>query len=396
MPKLATKETCCGCSACANKCPKTAISMQPDEGGFLNPIVDQSLCVECGACEKACPALGTKSDDTERIDAYLIQHSDEEIRRQSTSGGAFTAFAQVILSEGGVIYGVIMTEDNMVKHDYVEKVEDLAKFRNSKYVQSQIGSTYTDIKKRLISGELVCFSGTPCQIAGLKYYLGKDYSNLFTIDVVCHAIPSPLVFSKYVALTKKRLPKAYKLVFRDKNRGYSYSMMAWYDKDGKNLYRASYELDEWYRLFLHDKCDRNSCYDCKYQNQPRLSDITIWDCYNAHDICPEMDDNKGTTNVIVWTNKGADIICKARKYAKIVQIDSNLTYSSTINHKREKPEWSQETFYKDANSLPVEEFFGKYVPRTTKARLASAMRYTLWKVGLHDVVRRAIQARRKR
>lgn len=393
MPKLADKTNCCGCSACANKCAKGAIVMTPDEGGFLNPVVNNSLCVECGLCEKACPAIGPTSEPTAIQRAYLIQHEDETIRRQSTSGGAFTAIAQSIIDEGGIVYGACM-KDGMVFHIGVEKTEDLALFRNSKYVQSDMKGAFKEVKAHLAANRSVCFSGTPCQIAGLKYYLGKNYENLLTVDVVCHAIPSPYIFERYVELTKKRLPNAQKLVFRDKKRGYSYSTMAWYDVNGKNIYRASYEIDEWYRLFLHDKCDRSSCYACKYQNQPRMSDITIWDCYNAHDLCPEMDDNKGTTNVIVWTEKGLSVLDKAKHDVRCKEIDVRLTIKAATEHKRERPEWDEATFYKDAHDMQVEDFFNKYVPRTFKAHVASMLRYLLWRVGLHDTVRRIIQKRR--
>lgn len=394
MPRLANQEICCGCSACAAKCNKEAIIMQPDNGGFLIPKIDPDKCVECGACETACPALSVKNEKTELINAYLFQHYDEEIRRQSTSGGAFTALAQTVISKGGIVFGAIMTEDNIVKHDYVSTVEDLFKFRNSKYVQSIIGDSFKKVKEFLKDGSLVCFSGTPCQISGLLLYLGKKYDNLITVDVVCHAIPSPLIFKKYVELSKKRHPDAQKLVFRDKKRGYSYSTMAWYDKNGKEVYRASYELDEWYRLFLHDKCDRSSCYDCKYQNQHRLSDITIWDCYNAHELCPSIDDNKGTTNVIAWSAKGNTLVIEAKNYSRIISLDRNLTYSATINHKRNRPEWNERTFYSDAKNMDVEAFFYKYVPRNFKSKLSSFLRLCLWKIGLHDYVRRIVHNRR--
>lgn len=394
MPKLANKKECCGCSSCANKCSKCAISMVPDEGGFLYPLVDSSLCVECGLCEKVCPALGSISKPTHIQRAFLIQHKNEEIRRESTSGGAFTAISQKIIKEGGIVYGAVM-KHNRVFHKGIAKESELTLFRNSKYVQSDLTTVYKEIEQHLKKGMVICFSGTPCQVAGLKYYLMKDYENLTTVDVVCHAVPSPYIFSKYVELTKKRLSSASKLVFRDKSRGYSYSTMVWYDNSGKKVYCASYEIDEWYRLFLHDKCDRSSCYVCKYQNQPRMSDITIWDCYNAYELCPIMDDNKGTTNAIVWTQKGLDLVKNIVDNVRIKEIDVRLTINATTGHKRVCPKWDNNTFYKDAHSMLVEDFFHKYVPRTMKAYIASMLRYILWKIGIHDNVRRIIQKRRK-
>ena len=167
MPKLVEIDKCCGCAACANKCAKGAITMQPNKEGFLHPVIDTSLCVECGLCEKACPGLEPAKADGNYPKAFIVHHKDDAVRYQSTSGGAFTAIAQEVINRGGVVFGAIMTEELKVKHDCVATVEDLAKFRNSKYVQSEIGDCYKRAKKLLTEGRMVCFSGTPCQINGV-------------------------------------------------------------------------------------------------------------------------------------------------------------------------------------------------------------------------------------
>lgn len=178
--------------------------MQPNEEGFLHPIIDYELCVECRVCEKVCPGLIVRDNKNPHNDVvsqprtFIIQHKDDAIRYQSTSGGAFTAIAEEVIRTGGVVFGAVMTEGMKVRHIFVDTLDGLALFRNSKYVQSEIGENYKLARSILNTDRRVCFSGTPCQIKGLKSYLGKEYDNLITVDVVCKSVPSPLIFSKYV------------------------------------------------------------------------------------------------------------------------------------------------------------------------------------------------------
>lgn len=311
MPNLVNWEQCCGCGACANKCPKQAIAMQPNYEGFLHPVVDAEKCVECGACEKACPGLMVAKNASTEPQVFIVQHKDDVIRYQSTSGGAFTAIAEEVIRRGGVVCGAVMTEDLAVKHDFVSDIDGLAKFRNSKYVQSEIGDSYSVAKKYLNEGRYVCFSGTPCQINGLYKYLGKDYENLIAVDVVCKSVPSPLVFKKYVEHKKNREGAISDVVFRDKKRGFLYCTMAHYlshedRKEAKDVYRRGSESDEWLRMFLSGKISRHSCMTCPYQTAQRVGDFTlgdIWETGNA-----KLDDNTGTTLVHVWTKKGTEFL----------------------------------------------------------------------------------------
>ena len=175
MIKLADKSMCCGCSACFNACHTGALTMQADKTGFWFPVINNDLCVECGACERACPVIEKPVFDSHVPNAYIVQNLDEEIRRQSTSGGAFTGIAKQVLADGGVVFGATFNENFKCVHTWVDKENDLIKFRNSKYVQSDIGYAYREVEKFLIAGRKVCFSGTPCQVYGLKKYLGGGY-----------------------------------------------------------------------------------------------------------------------------------------------------------------------------------------------------------------------------
>ena len=249
MPVLANLDNCCGCSACANKCAKAAIVMMPNAEGFLHPVVDAAKCVECGLCEKSCPALNPASSTSDFTPfAAILQHKNEKIRYQSTSGGAFTAIAEEVINNEGFVFGAAFSSDFKVRHIAVSTKDELAKFRNSKYVQSEIGECYKLTKKYLTNGKMVCFSGTPCQINGLYKFLGRDYNNLITVDVVCKSVPSPLVFQKYVEYKKQQEGEITDIVFRDKKRGFLYCTMAHYatleDKlAAKSSYRRGSESD---------------------------------------------------------------------------------------------------------------------------------------------------------
>lgn len=197
MINIQDKKDCCGCSACASVCPKHCITMSEDSEGFIYPCVDESVCVDCHLCERVCPIINY-GNDREPLAVYAAKNPDESIRMQSSSGGVFTLLAERVIDEGGVVFGATFNDRWEVVHDYVETKEELAKFRGSKYVQSKIGDSYQKAKAFLKNNRKVLFSGTPCQIAGLKKYLRKDYDNLLAVDFICHGVPSPGVFRTYL------------------------------------------------------------------------------------------------------------------------------------------------------------------------------------------------------
>lgn len=178
MIQTKDKKDCCGCGACMNACPHKCIDMVPDEEGFLYPFVDATKCVNCNLCEKVCPIINVKPDKPFAQTAYVMQHKDEQVRHESTAGGAFTAIAEWFIQQGGVVFGASYDADFMVEHSYAESLDGLSKFRNSKYVQSNIGDTFQKVKEYLRQGRWVCFSGTPCQAEGLKHILGRNMRNL--------------------------------------------------------------------------------------------------------------------------------------------------------------------------------------------------------------------------
>lgn len=389
MPNLVNWEQCCGCGACVNKCPKQAIRMQPNHEGFLHPVVDVEKCVECGACERACPGLTAATNPSTEPKAFVVQHKDDGVRYQSTSGGAFTAIAEEVIRRGGVVFGAAMSEELEVRHIFVEDIEGLAKFRNSKYVQSEIGDCYKQAKPFLNEGRFVCFSGTPCQINGLYKYVGKDYENLIAVDVVCKSVPSPLVFKKYVEYKKSREGGITDVVFRDKKRGFLYCTMAHYlshedRKASRDVYRRGSESDEWLRMFLSGKISRSSCMTCPYQTKQRVGDFTLGDVWETGNA--KLDDNKGTTLVHVWTKKGAEFFDSIKENIRLetypIEKSRGAERTNTL-----KVQPNRGKLFEDANSLPADAFFAKYAPYTMKVRMKNVSRYLLWRLGLQNLVR---------
>ena len=224
MINITDKSKCSGCAACYSACPVKAIMMKPDEQGFLYPEVSDK-CIECGRCESLCPIMTPVKEKKLNQKAFLLQHNDPIVLKESASGGAFTAIASQVIQRGGVVFGAAYDSDFSVCHKYVDNIDGLGAFRNSKYVQSRIGKTYIEVKHFLENGRDVCFSGTPCQIEGLLNYLEEKPPKLILVDIVCHAVPSPAVWNAYLAILKDRsITDIKNLRFRDKEKyGYLYS-----------------------------------------------------------------------------------------------------------------------------------------------------------------------------
>ncbi len=285
--------------------------MTEDEEGFLYPSVDKDVCIECGLCEKTCPILNTKEEDLpHEQQGFLVQHKDERIRKESTSGGAFTAIATWVIRQGGVVFGAGYREGTfIVEHQAVEREEDLRIFRNSKYVQSRLGDTFRLVQNYLKAGRWVCFSGTPCQVEGLRQYLhGREYEKLVCVDLVCHGIPSPRILTRYIEAQQQMIGgKFTNILFRDKYFGYHYSSFSIYNKDKEKDYHKGIDSNAYLRAFFNNLSDRPSCYECRFKKRYRHSDLTLWDCFPIEKFTKKLD-GKGTTRVLVQSGKGARIM----------------------------------------------------------------------------------------
>lgn len=307
MINITSKDLCCGCSACVNICPKKCISFKEDCEGFLYPSVDVAVCVDCGLCEKVCPVIN-KNDERVPIHTYAVKHPDEKIRLSSSSGGLFTYLAERVIDDGGVVFGARFNDQWEVVHDYTDTKEGLTPFRGSKYVQSYIGESYVLAETFLKSGRTVMFTGTPCQIAGLKKYLRKEYDNLLTVDVVCHGVPSPMVWRKYLEeLTcREGAFTVTSINFRDKSTGWkNYSvtinLLREHASKRQNIVSSSrFSENEHMRAFLLNLSLRPSCYNCPAKAGRSGADITIGDFWGIDRVMPEIDDDKGTTLALVY------------------------------------------------------------------------------------------------
>ncbi|WP_290730016.1 Coenzyme F420 hydrogenase/dehydrogenase, beta subunit C-terminal domain [Fibrobacter sp. UBA3629] len=305
-------KNCSSCGACANVCSHGSIAMQLDKDGFYRPVVDSTKCVKCGLCEKTCPWENevlnpngsTKTPKT--IAAYAL---DEEIRMQSSSGGIFTVLAEKILEDGGVVVGVAQLSSTRFGHIVVDNKADLSKLRGSKYVQADVGTIYRDVRSLLKSGRKVLFSGTPCQVAGLYAVLGKmaQSTDLITVDIVCHGVPSVKVFEKYSNELEQTFKSSLERVaFRDKDSGWSSYSLQYQFENGKTFVEGS-EQSVYIQLFLKNISQNISCADCRYRKLPRIADITLGDFWGISNFHPEMDDNKGTSVVLFNTECGKSL-----------------------------------------------------------------------------------------
>lgn len=337
MKEICEKALCCGCASCEQSCPKHCIKMIANKEGFWYPEIDQNECIDCGKCVRSCPVNGDAvKENRNRLKAYAAYCKDERVRLQSSSGGIFTIIAERILKQGGAVFGAAYTQNFTVAHECVECEKDLVKLRGAKYAQSDLGRCFGDIRSRLQAGQLVLFSGTPCQVAGLKSFLQKPYANLFTIDFACHGVPSPLAWEKYVQYRAQQdnsgiLPETINL--RSKSTGwsrYQYSNVYMYPDGTK--YSASSGEDLFMRLFVGDYINRKSCSKCHFKGYQRCSDLTLGDFWGIWDIAPEMDDNKGTSMVLVQSESGKEMLQQIADdiVLKAVTLEQTSVWNSQI------------------------------------------------------------------
>ena len=314
MPKLAAKEYCTGCTACASVCPKGCIAMTADENGFLCPVIDAQMCVRCGLCESVCPVLNPVVLNHTPT-ACAAKSLDDNSRMASTSGGVFPELARDILARGGAVYGAAYDENFKVCHICAENEASLDRLQGAKYAQSDLGDSFREVKRRLENGQQVLFSGTPCQVLGLKSFLKQDYENLLLVDLVCHSVPSPLAWEKYLEyISGGKQLIAVNLRCKDSGWSrYGYSNRFAFsdgtsrmDPSGESLYM---------KLFGGGYITRPACGYCPAKGYGRVSDLTLGDFWGIWDIAPEMDDDRGTSVVLVQTEKGRSAITRLEQKA---------------------------------------------------------------------------------
>lgn len=394
MINIELKANCCGCGACMASCPTNSITMKKDYEGFLYPFVNMDTCIKCKKCILDCPIQNTITGKEYERKAYLAQNLEESIRLQSTSGGVFSALASAVIRQGGVVIGAAFDEAFNVKHISVDNINELSKFRNSKYVQSDCSYSYNVTKKSLEEGKIVLFSGTPCQIMGLKKFVKKDYRTLFCIDVVCRAVPSPLILQKYIEWHEKKTKDKVKSIrFRDKKLyGYRYTQMEVEYVNRPKKYYGGREFDPYLRAFFEGYCNRPSCEACKFKYVEHVSDITIWDAQDCGALDNKFDDNKGTNKVLIHSVQGEELWTRSKNLLKFTEISvedaiyrvKELTEPTKTHRKRNQ-------FMKAAISMSGDALFEQYFPITLTTKIKRMCKILLSKLEMYDYVKRIVK-----
>jgi len=344
------KSHCSGCSACANGCPVGAISMKPDEYGFLFPTVDESKCINCGLCDNVCPFI-KPNDKHLCVAAYAMQATDDDMLKASASGGVFASLAKEIIAQGGMVAGCTLEHicdgGFEVKHIIIHSTSDLYKLQGSKYVQSSIGETYVKVKECLNRGIKVLFSGTPCQVDGLKSFLGNtDYPNLLTVDIICHGVPNAQMFDDYIKTQERKLKsKITDFYFRDKLYGWGLTGSVSYTDSQDEKHRASFPArkSSFYKLFLSCEIFRDCCYHCPYASLERPADLTLGDFWGIEKWLPEsIKENggpfkveKGISCMLVNTAKGVEWAKVLTSQMRAISTDYHLVTKE--NHQLSNP-----------------------------------------------------------
>lgn len=365
--------------------------MDTDSEGFWYPTVDLARCNDCNLCVEVCPVLQKKEIKNEPK-AYACINKDELTRLKSSSGGIFSLIAEKVIDNGGVVFGAKFNDSFEVVHGGIDNKAGLESFRGSKYVQSKIGDTYKQAKEYLNQGKQVLFSGTPCQIGGLKAYLMKPYDNLLCVDLICHGVPSPAVFKKYIEYQENITGSSVKkIAFRNKDEGCKlYSMAILFENSVK--YRRNLREDLYLRIFLSDVCLRPSCYSCAFKTLHRESDITLADFWNSQNILPEMDGEKGTSLVFINSQNGEKMFKKIQDdmMYKDVDINNAVDYnraaikSANLNPKRD-------VFFKEFNHLDFDVLAEKYSYNENKNRYKKLIRKALHKLGLLEIAKKVLR-----
>lgn len=318
---MVEKKECCGCTACLQVCPVNCITMQEDEEGFLYPVTEEEQCIHCHKCESVCPVQYPEKVSG-RTETYVGYYANDEIRQKSSSGGIFTAVAEWILQQNGVVFGAAYDEHFEVHHIAVEKEEELEKLRGSKYVQSNLGNVYPEVREYLEKKRKVLFTGTACQIAGLKKYLNREYDELYTIDVLCHGVPSSKIWRMYLDDKMQQYQaQISKIDFRNKRNGWRNYGVSIGFTNGQQYFMQYYQ-DPFFRMFLENLDLRSSCYKCRFKKIPRISDMTIGDCWDAEKHISGMDDDRGISVILIHSANGKRIFQETKK--KLVVREAKL------------------------------------------------------------------------
>ena len=363
---------CFSCRSCFLSCPKNAIEMIENEEGFFYPKVTEDKCIDCGLCVKKCPSLN--KDERENFEQFglAVIAKDKNVLLKSSSGAASSIIANKIVTDGGVVFGAAYDENLFVQHISCKNFAELEKIKGSKYVESFTGDTFNEAKEYLENGQNVLYTGSPCQIAGLKKYLGKDYDNLFTLDLICHGVPSRKLFLKYLEwLGQKNKGKIIYYGFRDKDVG-GWSCGGKIKTKTKTKTLEAY-CDPYYSAFLKSKSYRESCYACPYANTERIGDITIGDFWGVKKYYSEINEKNGVSCILVNTKKGQQLLDSVIETIDTIpcKIEEIQKENWNLNQPSIRPE-IRDSFYKDIDD---DSYFSNFIETKTIFQIKWKIKY---------------------
>lgn len=399
MIEVIDKRKCSGCTACYSICPKNCIDMVADNEGFLYPKVNITECIDCGLCNKICPVINKKENIKNELPKAVITRSkDMDTVVNCASGGFGHELARYVVDNGGYVFGVKLDEKLRIVHSLTNKLEELNAFRGSKYVQSFLGDSFSKCEHLLKSDELVLFIGTPCQIAGLKAFLKKDYEKLITLDMVCHGVPSPMIWNKYLDFMEQKYKSEIKeLNFRNKDYGYRSTCLKINFQNNK-VYRGSPRVDIMLKGFYKDITNRPSCADCAFKTINHVSDFTCYDNWRAEQLgvgC--KDDNKGYTNVFIQSDKAQTIISNMKYILDLHDIDVNMIIPKDgdmiLNSAKEHDK--REKFWESIDSENYEIHLTKFVSITKKDKIIEKTKMYLANLGILEKISKAKRRKNK-
>ncbi|MBW9148514.1 Coenzyme F420 hydrogenase/dehydrogenase, beta subunit C-terminal domain [Clostridium sp. CM028] len=387
------KQDCCGCTACKSSCPTQAIKMKADEEGFLYPEVNQKLCVDCKLCRKVCPLqnqINVQDRFTEPL-VYALKHKSDNVRMTSASGGAYTAISDYALSTSCTLYGVEFSGEFIVQHKGAITEAGRNKFKGSKYVQSNLGETFKQVYEDLATNKAVFFSGTPCEVAGLRKYMEISKvktDKLILNDIICHGTPSPLLWKKYLNfIQKKKKLKSY--TFRAKEKGWHGCNVKAEFENGKSKINTP-DVKIYANIFESNLALRQSCYHCRFSNLHRPSDITIGDFWGIEKSLPELDDDKGISLIFVNTPKGQSIFNHMKNKIDFVQSNTNDCLQPNLERPTKCPE-NREQFWDDYYKFGFIYIAKKYANFSLNARIKRAAVILLKKFGLFQFIKNLVK-----
>lgn len=369
-------QECTLCGACVNACPADAISFSKPYLDFCYPQVKEDICLHCNLCEKACPVLGKKAEPIEGFPvAFAAKSNDEAARLHSSSGGTFYELASQMLRDGGYVCGAVFDDKFHVKHILSNAKEDILRMMGSKYAQSNMGHCYREIKDVLEKGCKVLFSGCPCQAAGLRTFLGKEYPNLLLVELICHGIPSDRMLQIYIGMQERKYgAKLARMEFRNKKKGWHNSSVRM-EFENQRVYFKPITADAYMNGFLGSVTLKSSCYDCNFRNFAAGSDIILGDFWGAEVELPE-DDNKGISAILVSSGKGMDFIDRCNLALTPANVETVIRYNKNLLCSA-VPSPQRSSFYASADTNGLEEAIRRCFEESTIQKLKRQSRYAL-------------------